>query len=771
MSTNPNARRIPVIVGIGELIDKPADPNQGLEPVAMLEQCARAAADDAGAPRLLRKVDAIRIVASMSWQYRDLAGLLAQRLRLRNVEAIHGPVGGESPVRHLVDLAADIADGISEAAILAGAEATRTLMQLMGAGKTPNWSDRDPNAKRLSAEDFVTPTAARYGLMSPIDVYPIYENACRKAWGQSFEESQAESGLLWENNSKASARNPFAWVGKAMSGADIVTAGEKNRPIAWPYQKFMVANNGVNQASAVLVTSLELAREMGVPEDRIIYIGAGAGCHEPYDFLARDRYDHAPALELSINRALELNKITPAEIDLFELYSCFPIVPKLARRTLGLPADKPTSVTGGLTFFGGPANNYMTHAITAMVRAIRAGEGKTGFLHGNGEFVTKHHAALLSSTPPRAGVEVRNEDLQAQLDANYGPVPELLDAFDAYEGPVTVETFTVSFSAKGLPDRGIVIARTPDGKRVLSRVTEAEPAALAWLVNPANEPVGAQGFVYDGHDGLLHWGLEIPAQRPERAVLFEKLTPHIALVTINRPEKRNCINGAVARTLAQYVRRIENDPEIRVAILAGAGGKAFCAGADLGEAAAGRGAELSVGGYGFAGFVNAQRNKPWIAAVQGFAMGGGTELTLACDLAVAGESANFGLPEVKRSIIAAAGGLYRAPRAIPARVAMEMILTGDPITAQQALELHLVNRVAADDQVIATAQALAEKIVENAPLAVYESRKVVAAAFDYTDAELSQKSRDGIAALHFTEDAKEGPRAFVEKRKPVWKGR
>lgn len=765
MNTKNLARRIPVIVGIGELTDKPSNPEQALEPLALLEQCARAADADAGGG-VLRYVDSIRIVASMSWPYRDLPGALAKRLRLRNVEAIHGPVGGESPLRHLVDLAADIADGISEAALLGGAEATKALMQFMASGKSPKWSDRDPDHKRPTAEDFVTPLAARYGLISPTDVYPIYENACRKAWGQSFAESQQESGVLWENNSKAAARNPYAWGGKAMSGADIVTPGEKNRPIAWPYQKFMVANNGVNQGSAVILTSLELARELGIPEEKIIYVWAGAGGHEPYDFLVRDRYDHAPALDLSINRTLELNKIKPADIDLFELYSCFPIVPKLARRTLGLPADKPTSVTGGLTFFGGPNNNYMTHAITAMVRALRNGEGKTGFLHGNGEYVTKHHATVIATTPPPAGVEVRNLDLQAELDANYGAVPELLEE---YEGAVTIETFTVMFNPKGMPDRGVVVARTPDGKRVLGRVLAAD--AMAWLTDPANEPIGASGFVYDGYDGLLHWGLQIPAERPEPAVKFEMLTPHIALVTLNRPDKRNCINGAVTRLMVKYVNKIERNPEIRVAILAGAGGKAFCAGADLSEAAAGRGAELSAGGNGFGGFVNANRKKPWIAAVQGFALGGGTEFTLACDLAVAGANATFGLPEVKRSIIAGAGGLYRLPRAIPARVAMEHILTGEPMTADKALELHLVNRVVADGQVIEEAQKFAELIVENAPLAVYASRGVTASAFDYSDSDLAQRSTKAMQTLIFSEDMQEGPRAFLEKRKPVWKGR
>lgn len=766
-----NLSRAPVIVGVGELIDRPDDPVEGLEPIDMLVKCAEAAERDAGVAGLLRKIDTVHVVRSMSWPYKDLPGLLARRLRARHAETTYGPFGGESPVRQLVELADDIAGGYSDVALLAGAEATRTLMKLAAKGIKPNWSEPDLEGRRPTAVDFVSPESARYGLAQAVDVYPLYENACRRAWGQTFSEAQSESGRIWANNSKASAVNPCAWGGREMNSAQIVEPSETNRPVAWPYQKFMVSNISVNQASAIMLTSLGLAREMGIPDEHMVYVGAGAGCCEPSDFLARDRYDHAPALELTLTRALELNNISVDEVDLFELYSCFPIVPKLARRVLGLSADHPTSVAGGLTFFGGPSNNYMTHAIAAMTRALRKGDASTGLLHGNGEYVTKHHAALLSSKPPREGVVVANENMQAVLDTQYPDPPELIHAFDAYEGAASIETFTVTFDRKGEPDRGIVIARTPAGQRVLGRVTELEPDTLAWLVDPANEPVGMDGFIYDGQDGLLHWGLTMLSQRPAPAVTFEQPAPHVALVTINRPEKRNSVNGAVARSIAQYVKRIEENPDIRVAILTGAGGEAFSAGADLSEVSKGRAQDLSVPGYGFAGFVSAQRKKPWIAAVSGFALGGGTELTLACDLAIAGESASFGLPEVKRSLIAAAGGVHRAPRIMPPRVAMELLLTGEPVSSRDALAYHLVNRVVPDDAVVSTALELAEKIVRCAPLAVGEARCLIASTFDDSDVRLFDKSVDAARSLLTSDDAREGRQAFFEKRAPQWSGR
>ncbi len=255
------------------------------------------------------------------------------------------------------------------------------------------------------------------------------------------------------------------------------------------------------------------------------------------------------------------------------------------------------------------------------------------------------------------------------------------------------------------------------------------------------------------------------------AVLFEVVEPHIALVTINRPEARNAVNGAVAAGLEAAVDRIESDPELWAAILTGAGPHAFCAGADLKEVSAGRGAALATAKGGFGGFVRANRTKLWIAAAQGHALAGGLELLLACDLAVVAETANFGLPEVKRSLVAGAGGVFRLPRAIPKAIALEMIATGDPIPAARAAQFGLVNAVVPASDVIAAALALARRVTVNAPIAVRESLGVARRAYDLAEAELWDVSSAAGRRVRDTEDFQEGPRAFVEKRPPRWVGR
>jgi enoyl-CoA hydratase/carnithine racemase len=255
------------------------------------------------------------------------------------------------------------------------------------------------------------------------------------------------------------------------------------------------------------------------------------------------------------------------------------------------------------------------------------------------------------------------------------------------------------------------------------------------------------------------------------AILFETVAPHVALVTLNRPEARNAVNGDVARGLDAAVARVEDDPDIWLAILTGAGPHAFCAGADLKEVAAGRGAALYTERGGFGGFVRAARTKPWIAAAQGHALAGGLELLLACDMAVAAEGATLGLPEVKRSLVAAAGGVFRLPRYLPRAVAFEMIATGEAIIATRAAVLGLINAAVPADEVMVAALALAARITVNAPVAVRASLAIARRALELDDAALWELSGAASQGIRLTEDFQEGPRAFIEKRPPRWVGR
>lgn len=254
-------------------------------------------------------------------------------------------------------------------------------------------------------------------------------------------------------------------------------------------------------------------------------------------------------------------------------------------------------------------------------------------------------------------------------------------------------------------------------------------------------------------------------------VRFELLTPHIALVTLDRPEKRNAISPEVASAMEATVKRIEDDPEIRVAILTSSEPRVFCAGADLGAVASGKGAGMETPTGGFAGFVYAQRLKPWIAAVEGMALAGGFEICLACDMIVACEGARFGLPEVKRGLMAGAGGVHRLANVLPRNVAAELLATGEPIDAARAFACGLVNRLVAPGETLAASRALADAIAANAPLSVQHSLAAMRSSIGQADGAGRVIVGERFAALRRTDDFKEGPRAFVEKREPVWSGR
>ena len=259
-----------------------------------------------------------------------------------------------------------------------------------------------------------------------------------------------------------------------------------------------------------------------------------------------------------------------------------------------------------------------------------------------------------------------------------------------------------------------------------------------------------------------------PAVRRERR-------GNVLLVTIDRPEARNAVNGEVSTQLGDALHEADTDPELRVVVLTGAGDQSFCAGADL--KAISRGEDIFPAEnrqWGFAGMVQHYVSVPVIAAVNGTALGGGTEIGVASDLVVAADHATFGLPEVKRGLVAAAGGAFRLPEQLPHRIAMEMMLTGEPISARRAHELHLINRVVPAETLLDSALELAEVIAANAPLAVQASKRIALSIQDGARPGEVDKWRVNdteMINVMTSEDAMEGPRAFAEKRAPVWKAR
>jgi enoyl-CoA hydratase len=256
---------------------------------------------------------------------------------------------------------------------------------------------------------------------------------------------------------------------------------------------------------------------------------------------------------------------------------------------------------------------------------------------------------------------------------------------------------------------------------------------------------------------------------PMSAVEY-RVEDHLAVITINRPEARNAVNGEVAEGVEDAIDRVEADDAVWLAVLTGVP-PAFCAGADLKEVAAGRAAAIHTSRGGFAGFTQRERSKPVIAAVDGPALAGGTEIVLACDLVVASRRSTFGIPEVKRSLAAGAGGLFRLGRKIPLNVAMECALTGDPITAERAYGFGLVNVLCSEGEALSEAVVLAGRVLANAPVAVRESRTVVAECTFGPDEEAWRRSGQAMSKAARSEDNREGLLAFIEKRPPRWTGR
>jgi acetyl-CoA C-acetyltransferase len=503
MSRQSTPDRIPVIAGVGEIIDRPSDSANALEPLALMAEAALRADDDARGG-LLRQTDSIDIVGLVSWRYEDLPALLNQRLGLAPVRAVYGPVGGESPVRYLHEAARRIITGDSAVSLVLGAEAQHAVNHAKRAGIQLPWTPYAVNAPRFQrAADYVHPLAVKLGVSMPVAVYPFYDAATAAHWGQTPAEAQAESAALWSVYSRVASSNPFAWSRAALQPDAIATPTSDNRMIAWPYTKRMVANPNVNQGAAVLITSLAKARAAGIPDDRLIFIGAGAAANEPRDWLARDHYVESHAQTAVLETMLAQVDGDARRFGALELYSCFPCVPKMARRTLGLGPDLVPTVTGGLSFFGAPLNNHMTHAACAMVRAMRD-NAETGLLYGQGEFVTKHHALLLSRTPqPEAALT--DFGAQSVADTRRGPVPP---TDDTPNGAAVLESFTVLHDASGAPIQAVLIARLASGARTAARVTADHADEIAFLTSPDRYPIGARGRIGAGADGLPEWHTE-----------------------------------------------------------------------------------------------------------------------------------------------------------------------------------------------------------------------------------------------------------------------
>jgi acetyl-CoA C-acetyltransferase len=457
-----------VIAGAAQITRRTAPPS----PVALTAEAVRAAVEDTGA-NVLPSVQALAVVDPFSWPVTDPGALLRDELGLPGtVHSLKSAIGGTGPVLLLGALAQRIAAGELDCAVLAGGEVVSTFMRTLRGGEDPGWPvnpEGTPAPETLGEDDPAGhPLELASGLIAPVMYYPLFEHALRAAHGRTVAEQQEIAGRLWARYAQVARDNPHAWTADPPADPGRVT--DDNRMVAHPYPKYETANIQVDQAAALVVMSEAAADAAGVPRERRVHVHATATAHDHWFTGNRQELHRSPALR-ACAEAVALDTDAIAHLD---LYSCFPSAVQVAGAELGIDpltdAREPT-VTGGLTFAGGPANNYVTHSMAAMVGRLRENPSDLGLCTAVGWYLTKHGVAVLGGPDAPAQDAVLGAHPQAQVDAL--PAREIAD-----DGPhqATVETYTAMYDRDGSVTMGIVAGLLPDGRRTFGKT--ADGAAL-----------------------------------------------------------------------------------------------------------------------------------------------------------------------------------------------------------------------------------------------------------------------------------------------------
>jgi acetyl-CoA C-acetyltransferase len=464
--------RTPVLIGTGQLsrrVDRGEDP---LEPADLIAEALRNAAEDSGAgSAALTGADAVHVVSLLSWRYRDPALLVAQRLGAAPRDTSVSGMGGNSPQSLVNQACLAIQSGDADLVLLGGAEAWRTRMAARKQGADLCWTvqgDEVAEARRSTADVAMSaPGEQALGVVMPVQVYPLFEQAHRLRQGRTVDDQLIVASEIWSRFSEVAAANPHAWIQRASSPEEVRTPSEDNRWIGFPYTKLMNSNNAVEQGAGVILCSVERAEALGVPRDRWVFPHSGTDAHDHYFVSNRDDLGASPAIRLAGRAALDLAGTTVDDLAHLDLYSCFPSAVQIAAQELGISTDRQLTVTGGLSFAGGPWNNYVMHSIATMAGVLRDDPGSLGFVTANGGLITKHAFGLYSTEPPASGF--RYAEPQDEVDAL--PSREVVDD---HEGAITVEAWTVMHGRDGSPENGIVVGLLDDGRRAWATSTDAD---------------------------------------------------------------------------------------------------------------------------------------------------------------------------------------------------------------------------------------------------------------------------------------------------------
>jgi len=472
--------RTPVLVGAGQVIQRVDDPADAREPLALMAEAAERAAEDAGAPRLLAALDSIRVPRGV-WDYANPAALLRERFGVPGAETGLAAVSGTMVQHMITDAALQIGAGKRDAVLVVGGEAERSKRRAARRGTTLRWTEQtgpEPDCRYGGNASDVSQQEVDVGLRQPAAIFSLYENAMRAARGEAMDAHRARISELWAGFARVAADNPFAWTREPPTAQEIAAETPDNRMAAWPYTKRLCANMVVDQAAAVLVCSAEAARRHGVPRSRWIFPHAVAETVRAPLLSHRPDYVSHDGMRLAAQRILELTVGDADALGPVDLYSCFPAAVQLGAALLGLPPDRPLTVTGGLSHAGGPFNSYVLHATATMMARLRDEPEALGLVSGVGGWFTKNAFAVLGAAPPEAGF--RHELLDNELAAL--PTRELAERHD---GGATLESYALGY-LEGRPSAATLACRLDDGRRVWA--ASHDPEFLSSLT--AGEPCG-----------------------------------------------------------------------------------------------------------------------------------------------------------------------------------------------------------------------------------------------------------------------------------------
>jgi acetyl-CoA C-acetyltransferase len=456
----------PVIIGVGQITQR-AVSNETFEgrpePLDLMRDALERASTDAGTGRrALDSLDELVAIGSFTWHPRDPALLLAEGLSLKDVRTRLTPTGGNLPQKLIHESARRIQRGELTTIGVVGAEAMYTRSLARREGKKVHWTlqgESVPTPTQLE-EDRIPFTKDEYdqGLTLPVEVYPLFENARRARLGWTLDTQRERLGTLWHHFAQVAAKNPYAWLQGEPSAEDIATPSSANRMVSFPYTKLLVANLPVDMGAAYIMTSFEHATQLGVARDSMIFPQCGADANDHWYVSQRPQLDDSPAMR-AVWRALRGFGVRAEDLAHIDLYSCFPTVVQSACDVLGIDAfdeSRIPTLTGGLTFGGGPGNNYVTHSIASAVETLRHDPGSQALVTGLGWFSTKHSWGVYATSPPTQGFQ--HHDAQSDVDAL------ATSAFAQLEGDVRIESYTVSHDREG-PRRLVACARDANDVR------------------------------------------------------------------------------------------------------------------------------------------------------------------------------------------------------------------------------------------------------------------------------------------------------------------